>query len=132
MGMKETAPSLPGPPGARLVSAGIDWDAVKVVRFFGLQAIERLQRPGAVAVDPAPAEPALYFFVPVGTAAWSLPQVSTLGAATHIILPPARCQAPPGPYWLVPPADGCLPLTDATALYQALAAVLGPRMERVS
>ncbi|MFE7313124.1 hypothetical protein ACFU7T_08445 [Streptomyces sp. NPDC057555] len=110
------------------MSAGIDWDALKVARFFALQAIERLQRPGAVAVDPAPAEPVLYFFVPVGsTAGWSLPQVITLGAATHVVLPPTHCQAPPSPYWLVPPANGHLPLTNPTALHRALTTVLGLR-----
>ncbi|AKA06872.1 hypothetical protein SAZ_34040 [Streptomyces noursei ZPM] len=133
MGMRETVPGLPGTAGTRLVSAGVGWDAVKVARFFALQAIEMLSRPGAVAVDPGPAEPVLYFFVPVGsTADWRLPQVTTLGTATHLVLPPAHCQAPPGPYWLVPPAGGRLPLTDPTALHRALAAVLGPREEQLS
>ncbi|MEE1829709.1 hypothetical protein [Streptomyces sp. SP17KL33] len=104
--------------GTRLAPAGVDWEVVKVRRFYALQALERIARPGAVAVDPAPAEPVLYFFVEVGTLNdWDVPQTTALGSNAHVVLPPDVKEAPPGPYWLVAPSHG---LTRADTLRQAL------------
>ncbi|WP_159399504.1 hypothetical protein [Streptomyces alboflavus] len=119
--------STRGPAGTRIVAAGIDWDAVKVTRSFALQALERLVSPGAVAVDPHPAEPVLYFLVPPGsTAGWSVIHSEALSETTHITLPHDGKLLPPGPYWLRPPGRGSL-LTDVDALRAALETVVGPR-----
>ncbi|MEV3927209.1 hypothetical protein [Actinomadura coerulea] len=107
--------------GARLVPAGVQWDAVKVSRHQAVRAIELLETPGAVAVDPSPSEPVLYFLVPPGTAsAWDVPETTALGHA-HVVLPPEHKEAPPGPYWLIPQRDG---LTSVAALRKALAVIL--------
>lgn len=74
--------------------------------------------PGAVAVDPAPREPLLYFFVPRGsTAQWDVPHTIDLGSAAQVVLPPDHKEAPPGPYWLIPRHHG---LTPIDVLRQAL------------
>ncbi|MEU5002247.1 DUF6415 family natural product biosynthesis protein [Streptomyces sp. NPDC021622] len=110
------------PGGTRLAPAGVRWDAIKVGRFHALRALEHLEHPGAVAVDPAPAEPVLYFFVPAGSAErWETPQTTALGIATHIMLPPDHKSSPPGPYWLVPPSRDRF-LTQTNTLALALAA----------
>lgn len=125
------APSLPGVAGTRLTAAGIDWDAVKVSRFHALQALERLDQPGSVAVDPAAGQPVLYFFVPPGTTCgWDIPHSTALSTATHVVLPPSFRDAPPGPYWLIPPERGVIQHTRTGALRLALAAgLLSPRTE---
>ncbi|MGX1549521.1 hypothetical protein [Streptomyces adustus] len=85
---------------------------------MGVRAIELIAEPGAVAVHPVSPEPVLYFFVPAGSAhVWSTPQTTALGAHAHVVLPPSHKQAPPGPYWLIPPHYG---LTPAGALRRAL------------
>jgi hypothetical protein len=104
--------------GLRLVAAGVAWDAVKVQRHRGVRAIELLDEPGAVAVDPAHPEPLLYFFVPAGSAAqWDVLDTQALGSNAYVVLPPDHAEAPPGPYWLIPLQHG---LTAASALRQAL------------
>jgi hypothetical protein len=104
--------------GMRLAPAGVAWDAVKVNRYLAVRAIEHIAQPGAVAVDPAPAEPVLYFFVPVGSAAvWDVPQTRVLTVNSHVVLPPDGKEAPPGPYWLVSPSRG---LTSTADLRHAL------------
>jgi hypothetical protein len=110
--------------GMRLAQAGVEWDAVKVGRFYALQALERIANPGAVAVDPAPPEPALYFFVQVGSAVgWDVPESTGLSLNAHVVLPPDDKGAPPGPYWLIPPSHG---LTQAAGLRKALEEVTMP------
>lgn len=109
------------------MAAGIDWDAVKVVRSFGLQALDRIREPGAVVVDPNAAAPALYFFVrPGATEGWDVPQSTALSITNHVTLPPSYRVKPPGPYWLTPPAEGRLH-TNVNTLRTALEAVTGPR-----
>ncbi|HKR51527.1 MAG TPA: DUF6415 family natural product biosynthesis protein [Pseudonocardiaceae bacterium] len=104
--------------GMRLTPAGVEWDAVRVGRYLGVQAIGRIARPGAVAVDPACAEPLLYFLLPAGsTEGWDVPHTRPLGANAYVVLPPADKDSPPGPYWLVPPKCG---FTQAAMLKQAL------------
>jgi hypothetical protein len=106
------------PVGIRLVPAGVDWDAVQVGRFLALQAVERITRLGAVAVDSVPDEPVLYFLVPAGTATrWDVPMTAVLGPSSHMVLPPDTKHTPPGPYWLSPPSCG---LTPAAVLRLAL------------
>ncbi|HWU07557.1 MAG TPA: hypothetical protein VN520_14440 [Streptomyces sp.] len=111
--------------GARLAPAGRDWDAVRVTRFVGLQAIEHLgPATGPVIMDPTPRT--MYFLVPPGTTrTWTeLPQCTALGDTAHLVLPHPGKQAPPGPYWLIPPHQM---LADTPALRHALETVLGPR-----
>jgi hypothetical protein len=104
--------------GMRLAAAGVAWDVVRVRRYLAVRAIERIADPGAVAVDPTPAEPVLYFFVPAGSAAgWEVPRSRALGVDAHVVLPPDHKAAPPGPYWLIAPERG---LTPADTLRQAL------------
>lgn len=108
----------PGVADVRLAPAGVEWDAIRVGQFHGLQAIERIARPGAVAVHPASPRPFLYFLVPVGSAeSWDVRQTIALGAAAHVALPLDTKRRPPGPYWLNPPSSG---LTAAAALRLAL------------
>ncbi|GAA3838421.1 hypothetical protein GCM10022403_083640 [Streptomyces coacervatus] len=108
--------------GMRLTPAGIDWDAVRVGRYLGVQAIERIAQPGAVAVDPACAEPVLYFLLPPGsTEGWDVPHTRRLGTHAYVVLPPAGKDSPPGPYWLVPPKRG---ITRAATLRRALEEIL--------
>ncbi|MET9081981.1 DUF6415 family natural product biosynthesis protein [Streptomyces sp. NPDC004237] len=108
--------------GMRLAPAGVRWDVVKVARHTAVRAIDLIETPGAVAVDPAPAEAVLYFFVPPGSAAeWHLPQTTALGLNAHVVLPPPGREAPPGPYWLIGPTLG---LTPAIVLRKALGATL--------
>ncbi|MFG3517631.1 DUF6415 family natural product biosynthesis protein [Streptomyces bobili] len=107
--------------GMRLAQAGVRWDVVKVRRFLGLQAIEHIEQPGAVAVDPHWPEPMLYFFVPAGTLTnWDVPDTRALNSTectTHVVLPPGHREAPPGPYWLLSPSCG---LTPIATLHRAL------------
>ncbi|MFF4257933.1 DUF6415 family natural product biosynthesis protein [Streptomyces sp. NPDC001663] len=104
--------------GMRLTPAGVEWDAVRVGRYLGVQAIGRIARPGAVAVDPACAEPFLYFLLPAGsTDGWEVPHTRPLGANAYVVLPPADKDSPPGPYWLIPPKCG---FTRAATLRRAL------------
>ncbi|WP_405905667.1 MULTISPECIES: DUF6415 family natural product biosynthesis protein [unclassified Streptomyces] len=109
--------------GMRLAPAGVEWDVIKVGRYLAVRTIERIAEPGAIAVNPALAEPALYFFVPAGSAAsWDVPQTTPLGLDAHVVLPPDHKAAPPGPYWLISPERG---LTQATTLRRALAQTMG-------
>ena len=79
------------------------YDAVRVGRFTGLAALEKLEFPGPVIVDPV--ERALYFFIPHGTARkWSLPGVR-VEAADRMSMPPSDRVAPPGRYWLTSPLN---------------------------
>ena len=108
--------------GTRIAAAGVAWDVVKVRRHLAVRAIERIPEPGAVAVDPWPVEPALYFFVPAGsTSAWDVPETMALGLDSHVVLPPDSKEAPPGPYWLISPRRG---LTSTSELRQALTYVV--------
>ncbi|WLQ53702.1 hypothetical protein P8A21_39835 (plasmid) [Streptomyces poriferorum] len=113
-----------GPAGTRIVAAGTAWDAVRVGRFLGLEALERLgSAAGPVLVDPAART--MYFLVPAGsTTDWDVPQSQALGETNHVVIPPATRQSPPGPYWLI---DSRHPLTSTPQLRQALQAALGPR-----
>jgi hypothetical protein len=98
------------------------WEAVVVRRYFGLQALNRFDRPGTVVVDPA--GPVLCFFVQAGTStAWSpLPIDGYLSITTK---PPLPAESrPPSTYWLVPPVHGVIQLTDERTLRAALRELL--------
>lgn len=100
------------------------WEALRVGRYYGLQALSRINLPGTVAVDPA--VPGVYFFVESGaTAAWpAMPAGGPMSVTTELELPPrVRC-TPPGAYWLVPPRRGTIRLTDAGTLRRALSEVI--------
>ncbi|GAA3137537.1 hypothetical protein ACFQ0X_29650 [Streptomyces rectiviolaceus] len=127
-------PSLEWMPGGRTVSmraAGKWWDAVRVPRGIGLDALDRLgDYTGAVIEDPSSAR--LYWLVPPGEAdGWSLPvnaQVLVLGGTAYVAVPGPECTF--GPRWRVPPTQGDA-LTDTVRLHAALAAAaahaVGPR-----
>lgn len=95
-----------------------DWDVIRVGRYYGLQALARLQAPGTVAIDPS-ATPSVYFFVRTGsTATWPLAPV--IRVTTDFEMPPDERQTPPGIYWLLlPPRRGAVRLTDEGALFTA-------------
>ncbi|MFF3264917.1 hypothetical protein ACFYWO_37870 [Streptomyces sp. NPDC002932] len=115
---------IAGRNGTHIVPAGKDWDAVRVSRFIGLQALERLgTAAGPVLVDPAARS--MYFLVPAGgTCTWDVPETKALGESAHIAMPPRGRKSPPGPFWLVGPQR---PLASTTVLRQALLEAQGPR-----
>ncbi|MFE0200933.1 hypothetical protein ACFW0I_35070 [[Kitasatospora] papulosa] len=121
-----SAGEIPGFNGTRIAPAGVDWDAVGVPRFLGLQALNRLQgREGAIAMDTG--DRTMYFLVPPGTTTgWNIQHSAALGETNHVVLPADEKEIPPGPYWLVSPRRGRLH-TDTQALRAALEAALGPR-----
>ncbi|MFF4748864.1 DUF6415 family natural product biosynthesis protein [Streptomyces sp. NPDC002514] len=96
------------------------WETIRIGRFYGLQALARLGTFGTVAIDPV--TPAVYFFVDIGSVA-SWPEGPASGAfsvTTDFMPPPDDRQMPPGVYWLVPPQQGAVRLTDGLALLAAL------------
>ncbi|MFF2852500.1 hypothetical protein ACFVT5_40320 [Streptomyces sp. NPDC058001] len=117
-------PTMEWMPAGRTVSlrpAGKWWDAVRVPRATGLEALGRLGGDtGAVIDDPDGG--ILYWLVPPGQAAqWRMPdgaRIVVLGDAAHVAVPgPQRTS---GPHWRVPPTRGCA-LTDPVRLHNALA-----------
>ncbi|WP_432104454.1 hypothetical protein [Streptomyces sp. bgisy091] len=105
-----------------MAPAGVDWDAIRVPRFVGLQVIELLgPQVGPVIVNPAART--MYFLVPPGTtAAWTtLAPTTVLGKGSHVFLPARHQQKPPGPYWLTPCRQ---PLADTPTLRTTLASLL--------
>ncbi|WP_328335752.1 MULTISPECIES: hypothetical protein [unclassified Streptomyces] len=124
--MSPTAAGIPGHNGTLIAAAGQRWDAVRVPRFIGLQALNHLVgQEGAIVMDPGNRR--VYFLVPPGTTrSWNLPQTTALGETSHVVLPADDKEIPPGPYWLVSPRRGRL-CTSTEALHNALRTVLGPR-----
>ncbi|MFF5186481.1 hypothetical protein ACFY30_22340 [Streptomyces sp. NPDC000345] len=115
---------LPTVVGCALHDAGHDWDAIRVPRSIGLDAIGILgQRCGAVVADGHGG--ALYFFTPVGTAAqWDVENTRPLGKGSTVTIPPARRTEGPGVHWRICPGDGRW-LTEPGALHAALADAFG-------
>ncbi|MFJ3084973.1 hypothetical protein [Streptomyces sp. NPDC086838] len=105
--------------------AGRAWDAVRVPRSVGLDALRILGgRSGPVLEDPSSV--VLYWFIPRGaSAAWDVPNTRTLEQDAHIVIPPARRTQGPGPHWRICPGDGAW-ITDAGALRAAVLDALGP------
>ncbi|GGS42116.1 hypothetical protein F2B00_03265 [Streptomyces parvus] len=106
----------------RLEPAGDTWDAVRVPRSVGSDAVAILgSRAGAALQDPH--EGCLYFFIAPGTAdSWKpedAPGARILGAGSHVVFPPPRRTQGPGPHWRICPGDDGL-LTDTAALRAAL------------
>lgn len=113
----------------RLESAGDTWDAVRVPRSVGSDAVAILgNRSGAALQDPH--EGCLYFFITPGSAdSWKtsdVPGARILGSGTHVVFPPARRTSGPGPHWRICPGDDGL-LTDTAALRAALEDAAAPR-----
>ncbi|MFC8679825.1 hypothetical protein ACFUEN_44995 [Streptomyces griseorubiginosus] len=110
---------LPSAAGCTVIDAGRDWDAVRVPRSVGVDAMTILgTRCGAVVEDPLCE--AVYYFVPVGTAAvWDVPTTRALGAGASVTIPPPRRTDGAGPHWRICPGDGSW-LTDPQALQAAL------------
>lgn len=95
---------IPWNDGSGAVPTGCAQAAVKVDRYLGIRAVQRIQHPGAVAIDPAPHAPAVFFLVrPSCLSTWLLEHTIALNADDDFVLPPASRQRPPGPYWLLPP-----------------------------
>jgi serine/threonine-protein kinase RsbW len=98
------------------------WEAVRVSRYYGLQALNHLANPGHVAIDPD--APAVYFFVPAGTVQSWRPMPAggglTVMSEEGLRLPPQTRRTPPGAYWLVSPARGAIRSCDGPALHRAL------------
>lgn len=115
------ADEVPGFDHTRIAAAGRKWDAVRVSRFLGLQALHLLQgREGAVVMASGRT---MYFFVPPGsTTDWEVPQSTALGETNHVVLPPRGKEKPPGPYWLSSPHH--MQWTDTDMLRKALTNVL--------
>lgn len=109
----------------RIVPAGVEWDAIRIPRRLGVAALNRLPVPhGPVITDPD--DRVVYILVPRGTAhRWDAALTQAYGIATYVAVPPEGRDAPPGPYWLVAPADW-VPLTDPGHLRSAIEAVTGP------
>ncbi|MEU6495698.1 hypothetical protein [Streptomyces sp. NPDC046984] len=101
-----------------------DWEAIKIGRFYGLQALGRLRAHGTVAIDPT--LPGVYFFVLAGTtSSWPVaPTCMALTVTKEFEVPAAGRRTPPGTYWLVPPRRGTITLTDDAALLAALIDVI--------
>jgi len=116
--------ALPTAAGCSLHDAGEVWDAVRVPRAMGLEAMRILgQRCGAVVEDPSSL--VLYFFVRVGAAAaWDVENTRVLGTGTAITIPPARRMAGPGVHWRMCPGDDGW-ITDASALRAAIGDAFG-------
>lgn len=110
----------------RVEAAGGAWDAVRVPRSAGLDALAILgHRSGAVLEDPLSA--ALYFFIPRGTAAdWDVDGTRVLGEDDHVVVPPDRRTQGPGPHWRICPSVDAW-ITDPAALQAALQDAVAPR-----
>lgn len=104
-----------------LVPAGRWWDAVKVPAVLGEAVLTLLAHDtGAVVEDPFGAH--LYWLVPPGSAAdWRLPDVTVLGVACYVAVPPGHRVGGLGVRWRVPCAPGQT-LTDPARLHAALRA----------
>ncbi|MEU0807358.1 hypothetical protein [Streptomyces sp. NPDC005970] len=126
------------PPTGRspqLQPAGKAWDAVRVPRFIGKQALGLLGEPtGAVIENPF--DGVLYWLIAPGAAAdWDmslLPSIQVWGATAYIEVPPVGFETGPGVRWRVPLRYDRY-LTDPAALLAALRTAtreaLGPRKE---
>lgn len=105
-----------------MTPAGVDWDAIRVPRFLGLQVIERLgPQVGPVIVHPGART--MYFLVPRGTTgAWTaMTPAAVLGDGCYVFLPARYKQRPPGPYWLTPRQQ---PLADTPTIRTTLESLL--------
>lgn len=121
-------PSIRTIKACRVEAAGGTWDAVRVPRSAGLDALAILgHRSGAVLEDPSAPAPALYFFIPRRTAAdWDVDGTRILAEDDHVVIPPDRRTQGPGPYWRICPSPGTW-TTDPAALQAALEDAASPR-----
>ncbi|WP_051878923.1 hypothetical protein [Streptomyces sp. NRRL B-24720] len=120
-------PSIRTIRNCRLEGAGWEWDAVRVPRSVGLDALAILGgRSGAVLEDPLTA--ALYWFIAPGSRDdWDVPGTRILAEDAHLVIPPHRRTQGPGPHWRVCPGDDEW-VTEAAALQAALEDAAGPRL----
>ncbi len=109
-----------------MLPSGQWWDAVRVPRDIGLDALGRLDGlSGAIIEDTAHGH--LYWLIPPGDATtWEL----SAGASVTVLADRAEVAVPGvqrtlGPHWRVPPTRGRV-LTDAARLRRALAIVARP------
>lgn len=122
---KADPPSMDTAGGYKLQAVGVCWDVIRVPRSAGIRVLELLgPRNGAVIEDPH--EPALYWFVPTGTAAtWDIPGTRPLGMTQHLVVPPPERVRGPGPHWRICPTGDEL-FTDADALRAAVQDAVAP------
>lgn len=115
-------PASPPPP-----DTGPEWDAIRVPRQLGLAALAILgTRVGAVVEDLQ--QGAVYYFIPVGTAAsWDMENTDAIPEAAAVPIPPRRRTEGPGPHWRMCPGDGNW-VTNPDALQAALADAFGPSL----
>ncbi|MFE6634639.1 hypothetical protein ACFVFT_15120 [Streptomyces tendae] len=104
-----------------------EWDVIRVPRQLGLATMSILgSRAGAVVEDPMAG--ALFFFVPVGTAAdWDAENTSAIAGGDRVPIPPVRRTSGPGPHWRMCPGDSRWH-TDPAALLAAILDAFGPRI----
>ncbi|WP_246235200.1 hypothetical protein [Streptomyces boluensis] len=109
--------------GHKIQAAGVAWDAVRVPHSAGLRVLTLLgSSSGAVVQD----EPALYWFVPTGSAAsWDVPGTRSLGLTHYLVVPPTHRVQGPGLHWRIPPDDGAL-ITEVDALRIAVQYAMAP------
>jgi hypothetical protein len=114
-------------PTTALPAVPDEWDVIRVPRQLGLAAMSILgTRAGAVVEDPV--QGALYFFVPLGTAAdWDAENTRAMPGGARVPLPPERRTTGPGPHWRMCPGDGGWH-TDPAALLAAIEDAFGPRL----
>lgn len=103
------------------------WDVIRVPRQLGLAAMSILgARAGAVVEDPTAG--ALFFFVPVGTAAdWEAENTRAIAGGERVPVPPVRRTSGPGPHWRMCPGHSRWH-TDPAALLAAILDAFGPRI----
>ncbi|GGT54728.1 hypothetical protein GCM10010207_63350 [Streptomyces atratus] len=111
--------------GCIIEGAGHDWDAVRVPRSVGFDAVTILgARSGAALHDPH--EAVLYFLIAPGSASeWDVPGVRILGETDHLVIPPARRTQGPGPQWRVCPSSDAW-ITETAVLKAALEDATSP------
>ncbi|TXR99730.1 hypothetical protein EAO73_27620 [Streptomyces sp. col6] len=124
-------PSVTTIKSCRLESAGHAWDAVRVPRSVGSDAVSILGSRAGAALQY---EGGMYFFIAPGSAAtWKasdVPGARILGPGAHVVFPPPRRTSGPGPHWRVCPVGERL-LTVTAALRAALEDAAAPRTEPI-
>lgn len=113
------------------VEAGVHWDAVRAsaeVARPAIAALDRLDEPGALLLDPGAPDGGMYYWlVPprygVGVAA-GLPGVRPLGTGAVLVVTAAHVTDGELTHWRQPPVPGRW-ITSPAALRTALAGALG-------
>lgn len=118
-------PSIRTIKDCRLEDADRTWDAIRVPRSVGLDALAILGgRSGALLEDPLSA--ALFWFIPPEDAAeWDVAGTRVLDEDAHLPIPSDGRTHGPGPHWRVRPVAEVW-TTEAAALQAALEDAASP------